>query len=194
MMRSYCFFAPLTPCRSLFLSTRKDRLSKSNRPTLVFSFFFVWEIYCRNRRCIFWFDRICRVQFFFPVFIRTCSTLHLDLVRMPSAGSLGVLRECHLTSVPWSEVDVLFFQDGINQNHWSCAGNKLRNFQMSMQNWVVLFKLGKMNPFWRAYFSNGLVQPPTSQVFNGFKKSYQGCKPWTSSPGNCLNVYIPGIA
>lgn len=38
-MRSYCFFAPLTPCRSLFLSTRKDRLSKSNRPTLVFSFF-----------------------------------------------------------------------------------------------------------------------------------------------------------
>ena len=22
-------------------------------------------------------------------------------------------------------------------------------------------KLGKMNPFWRAYFSNGLVQPPT---------------------------------
>ena len=23
-------------------------------------------------------------------------------------------------------------------------------------------KLGKMNPFWRAYFSNGLVQPPTS--------------------------------
>ena len=22
--------------------------------------------------------------------------------------------------------------------------------------------LGKMNPFWRAYFSNGLVQPPTS--------------------------------
>ena len=23
-------------------------------------------------------------------------------------------------------------------------------------------KLGKMNPFWRAYFSDGLVQPPTS--------------------------------
>ncbi len=25
--------------------------------------------------------------------------------------------------------------------------------------------LGKMNPFWRAYFSNGLVQPPTSWAF-----------------------------
>ena len=24
------------------------------------------------------------------------------------------------------------------------------------------WKLGKMNPFWRAYFSKGLVQPPTS--------------------------------
>ena len=24
--------------------------------------------------------------------------------------------------------------------------------------------LGKMNPFWRAYFSNGLVQPPTSPL------------------------------
>ena len=24
---------------------------------------------------------------------------------------------------------------------------------------------GKMNPFWRAYFSNGLVQPPTSRGF-----------------------------
>ena len=26
-------------------------------------------------------------------------------------------------------------------------------------------KLGKMNPFWRAYFSDGLVQPPTIWVF-----------------------------
>ena len=25
-------------------------------------------------------------------------------------------------------------------------------------------KLGKMNPFWRAYFSKGLVQPPTSSI------------------------------
>ena len=25
--------------------------------------------------------------------------------------------------------------------------------------------LGKMNPFWRAYFSDGLVQPPTSLIF-----------------------------
>ena len=24
--------------------------------------------------------------------------------------------------------------------------------------------LGKMNPFWRAYFSDGLVQPPTSKI------------------------------
>ena len=24
--------------------------------------------------------------------------------------------------------------------------------------------LGKMNPIWRAYFSDGLVQPPTSHV------------------------------
>ena len=28
-------------------------------------------------------------------------------------------------------------------------------------------KLGKMNPFWRAYFSNGLVQPPTRIVSGG---------------------------
>ena len=26
-------------------------------------------------------------------------------------------------------------------------------------------KLGKMNPFWRAYVSNGLVQPPTSILY-----------------------------
>ena len=28
--------------------------------------------------------------------------------------------------------------------------------------------LGKMNPFWRAYFSKGLVQPPTSWDISGF--------------------------
>ena len=39
-----------------------------------------------------------------------------------------------------------------------------------MPNWLVVSNifyfhpnLGKMNPFWRAYFSDGLVQPPTSQ-------------------------------
>ena len=26
-------------------------------------------------------------------------------------------------------------------------------------------KLGKMNPFWRSYFSNGLVQPPTDKTW-----------------------------
>ena len=29
-------------------------------------------------------------------------------------------------------------------------------------------KLGKMNPFWRAYFSNGLVQPPTRGTVSFF--------------------------
>ena len=28
--------------------------------------------------------------------------------------------------------------------------------------------LGKMNPFWRAYFSNGLVQPPTRNALGCF--------------------------
>ena len=37
----------------------------------------------------------------------------------------------------------------------------------------TLFK-GKMNPFWRAYFSDGLVQPPTSYT------SKDGLKPPTS--------------
>ena len=33
-------------------------------------------------------------------------------------------------------------------------------------------KLGKMNPFWRAYFSKGLVQPPTRKIL---KKCPQSC-------------------
>ena len=31
--------------------------------------------------------------------------------------------------------------------------------------WNFHLYLGKMNPFWRAYFSDGLVQPPTSLAF-----------------------------
>ena len=31
--------------------------------------------------------------------------------------------------------------------------------------------LGKMNPFWRAYFSKGLVQPPTRFPFPSIEES-----------------------
>ena len=46
--------------------------------------------------------------------------------------------------------------------------------------------LGKMNPFWRAYFSDGLVQPPTRGVFSPvtvcffFKFSVLGLEEWSS--------------
>lgn len=50
---------------SFFVDSQRSAI-KIESPNVGLFVFFVWEIYCRNRRCVFWFDRICRVQFFFP--------------------------------------------------------------------------------------------------------------------------------
>ena len=139
------FLCSFNSVSEFFLSTRKDRLSKSNRPTLVFSFFLFEKFIVETAGAFFGSTGFVVYRFFFPVFIRTCSTLHLDLVRMPSAGSLEVLRECHLTSVPWSEGwDWCSFRMGSTKISWSCAGNKLRSFQKSMSRtgWF-LFQIGE---------------------------------------------------
>ncbi len=45
---------------------------------------------------------------------------------------------------------------GLTKRRQAKLGGGFKHFLFSPR------KLGKMNPFWRAYFSNGLVQPPTS--------------------------------
>ena len=55
---------------------------------------------------------------------------------------------------------------------WMVGSWKGRNFKSHARRWFQLFVispptyLGKMNPFWRKYFSNGLVQPLTSHGFS----------------------------
>ena len=53
-------------------------------------------------------------------------------------------------------------------------------------------KLWKMHPFWRAYFSKGLVQPPTSYVLNLVKdEKFPG---WGTSAGGPSGVAPPGVS
>ena len=48
-------------------------------------------------------------------------------------------------------------------------------------------KLGKMNPFWRSYFSKGSVQPPTRQPISLLKIGQ--FRPW--KPGDSPNLIKP---
>ena len=47
-------------------------------------------------------------------------------------------------------------------------------------------KLGKMNPFWQAYFSKGLVQPPTSPIFFGV---FWTVGRWSLQCKSCLRIW-----
>ena len=68
-----------------------------------------------------------------------------------SHGSLGVLLK-----VTWRYWDSTGFFDHSISRWW-----QLKHCLFSPR------KLGKMNPFWRSYFSDGLVQPPTKFLFGG---------------------------
>lgn len=83
-----------------FVDSQRSGIKKQIAQRRSFHFFLFGTFFVEPAGAFFGFDRVCLVQIFFgPAFM---NLYHLDLVRMPSAGSLGVLRECHLTSVPWS--------------------------------------------------------------------------------------------
>ena len=85
---------------------------------------------------------------------------------LPHPGSPKVWEVFHpLFFKPWGS-----FGLGTQVPNIKCHGRKWWNFWWpnGPSRWwqlkYFLFsprKLGKMNPFWRAYFSKGLVQPPT---------------------------------
>ena len=90
----------------------------------------------------------------------------------------------------WSPIEILLMEE-IPNNHLGCIniginylstgagflpslGGGFKHFLFSPRN------LGKMNPFWRAYFSNGLVQPPTRStvisLLGGIPSKFGGSK------------------
>ena len=142
----------------------------------------VWSIFQQNCREVMW----IRVLYPGVLVLHMFHLFHLKLSHINCEGFLGgyTLEDQRLepTNHPWKERKMIFLSppwgnvpavnlQGCNSSNYifSCFPMFFVDPQTHMY-----FKLaggfkyvhpyvGKMNPFWRAYVSNGLVQPPTNK-------------------------------
>ena len=92
--------------------------------------------------------------------------------RTTSTSSFPVDERTCMNSWSW-QAEVEKTEDEVAKNQ----DRNLKMIEIELITWVVVLNyflfsplfLGKMNPFWRAYFSKGLVQPPTSYTIDRIK-------------------------